>query len=139
MNQDAGSASYTDQRSAQVAGYYQDSKVSGSLDTQSKDTVAKTATTTSMASHTPQQQQAGVAADEQQKLGQTPASATTSEGGGGIGGYGNGPSATPNSGPGAGTAGEFKSLPQGQPKRLHVSNIPFRFREPDLRQLFYVS
>lgn len=22
------------------------------------------------------------------------------------------------------------------PKRLHVSNIPFRFREPDLRQLF---
>ena len=26
-----------------------------------------------------------------------------------------------------------------QPKRLHVSNIPFRFREPDLRHLFYVS
>ena len=26
-----------------------------------------------------------------------------------------------------------------QPKRLHVSNVPFRFREPDLRQLFYVS
>lgn len=24
-------------------------------------------------------------------------------------------------------------------KRLHVSNIPFRFREPDLRQLFGVS
>lgn len=24
----------------------------------------------------------------------------------------------------------------GQPKRLHVSNIPFRFRDPDLRQLF---
>ncbi|RWS01416.1 RNA binding protein fox-1 1-like isoform X3, partial [Dinothrombium tinctorium] len=23
-----------------------------------------------------------------------------------------------------------------QPKRLHVSNIPFRFRDPDLRQLF---
>lgn len=25
-----------------------------------------------------------------------------------------------------------------QPKRLHVSNIPFRFRDPDLRQLFGV-
>lgn len=25
------------------------------------------------------------------------------------------------------------------PKRLHVSNIPFRFRDPDLRQLFGVS
>ena len=24
------------------------------------------------------------------------------------------------------------------PKRLHVSNIPFRFRDPDLRQLFGV-
>ncbi|KAG9510019.1 RNA binding protein fox-1-like 3, partial [Fragariocoptes setiger] len=24
----------------------------------------------------------------------------------------------------------------GKPKRLHVSNIPFRFRDPDLRQLF---
>lgn len=26
-----------------------------------------------------------------------------------------------------------------QPKRLHVSNIPFRFRDPDLRSLFGVS
>ena len=35
---------------------------------------------------------------------------------------------------------EYKApLAQGQPKRLHVSNIPFRFREPDLRHLFYVS
>lgn len=25
------------------------------------------------------------------------------------------------------------------PKRLHVSNIPFRFRDPDLRQMFGVS
>ncbi|KAH0616939.1 hypothetical protein JD844_028435 [Phrynosoma platyrhinos] len=24
------------------------------------------------------------------------------------------------------------------PKRLHVSNIPFRFRDPDLRQMFGV-
>lgn len=32
---------------------------------------------------------------------------------------------------------DFKPAPT--PKRLHVSNIPFRFREPDLRQLFYVS
>lgn len=42
-------------------------------------------------------------------------------------------------GGGAETAGEFKPTPQGQPKRLHVSNIPFRFREQDLRQLFFVS
>ena len=35
---------------------------------------------------------------------------------------------------------EFKSSSSsGQPKRLHVSNVPFRFREPDLRQLFFVS
>lgn len=27
----------------------------------------------------------------------------------------------------------------GQPKRLHVSNIPFRFRDPDLRTMFGVS
>lgn len=26
-----------------------------------------------------------------------------------------------------------------QAKRLHVSNIPFRFREPDLRAMFGVS
>ncbi|MEQ2184629.1 RNA binding protein fox-1 2 [Goodea atripinnis] len=25
---------------------------------------------------------------------------------------------------------------KGMPKRLHVSNIPFRFRDPDLRQMF---
>ncbi|CAD6238629.1 GSCOCG00008492001-RA-CDS, partial [Cotesia congregata] len=25
---------------------------------------------------------------------------------------------------------------KGQPKRLHVSNIPFRFRDPDLRAMF---
>lgn len=28
---------------------------------------------------------------------------------------------------------------KSQPKRLHVSNIPFRFRDPDLRQMFGVS
>lgn len=28
---------------------------------------------------------------------------------------------------------------KGQPKRLHVSNIPFRFRDPDLRTMFGVS
>lgn len=27
---------------------------------------------------------------------------------------------------------------KGSPKRLHVSNIPFRFRDPDLRQMFGV-
>ena len=26
-----------------------------------------------------------------------------------------------------------------EPKRLHVSNIPFRFRDPDLRSMFGVS
>ena len=31
------------------------------------------------------------------------------------------------------------SEPKGTPKRLHVSNIPFRFRDPDLRQMFGVS
>nr|XP_006816992.1 PREDICTED: RNA binding protein fox-1 homolog 3-like isoform X4 [Saccoglossus kowalevskii] len=29
-----------------------------------------------------------------------------------------------------------KSAITGEPKRLHVSNIPFRFRDPDLRQMF---
>ena len=38
-----------------------------------------------------------------------------------------------------GSATTSSSGPVGQPKRLHVSNIPFRFREPDLRNLFYVS
>ncbi|XP_047739644.1 RNA binding protein fox-1 homolog 1-like isoform X9 [Hyalella azteca] len=28
------------------------------------------------------------------------------------------------------------ALPKDQPKRLHVSNIPFRFRDPDLRAMF---
>jgi len=28
---------------------------------------------------------------------------------------------------------------KSQPKRLHVSNIPFRFRDPDLRAMFGVS
>ncbi|KAK1785656.1 hypothetical protein P4O66_019003 [Electrophorus voltai] len=31
------------------------------------------------------------------------------------------------------------SAEKPQPKRLHVSNIPFRFRDPDLRQMFGVS
>ena len=31
------------------------------------------------------------------------------------------------------------TLSEYKPKRLHISNIPFRFREADLRQLFYVS
>ena len=69
----------------------------------------------------------------------------SSTGKGEEGGFGNGPSAAPNStvtaggGEGGVGGGEFKPVPQGQPKRLHVSNIPFRFREPDLRQLFFVS
>lgn len=40
--------------------------------------------------------------------------------------------------------GSIISIPEtqkslGQPKRLHVSNIPFRFRDPDLRAMFGVS
>lgn len=34
---------------------------------------------------------------------------------------------------------EDPSEAKGTPKRLHVSNIPFRFRDPDLRQMFGVS
>ncbi|XP_042603453.1 RNA binding protein fox-1 homolog 3-like isoform X5 [Cyprinus carpio] len=32
-----------------------------------------------------------------------------------------------------------ESTEKQQPKRLHVSNIPFRFRDPDLRQMFGVN
>ena len=54
-------------------------------------------------------------------------------GGGGV------PVSYGNTTGGGATTGEFSSTPQGEPKRLHVSNIPFRFREPELRQLFFVS
>ncbi|MGH0177653.1 UNVERIFIED_CONTAM: hypothetical protein FKN15_006971 [Acipenser sinensis] len=33
-------------------------------------------------------------------------------------------------------AGQEEDSSKPQPKRLHVSNIPFRFRDPDLRQMF---
>ncbi|KAL7403492.1 hypothetical protein ABVT39_001272 [Epinephelus coioides] len=36
---------------------------------------------------------------------------------------------------GGGTVGDDSDT-KGTPKRLHVSNIPFRFRDPDLRQMF---
>lgn len=41
-------------------------------------------------------------------------------------------------GPGGGGGGNAadESDAKGTPKRLHVSNIPFRFRDPDLRQMF---
>uniref|UniRef100_A0AAY4CYR4 RNA binding protein fox-1 homolog 2 n=1 Tax=Denticeps clupeoides TaxID=299321 RepID=A0AAY4CYR4_9TELE len=39
---------------------------------------------------------------------------------------------------GSGASGGDHSEPKGTPKRLHVSNIPFRFRDPDLRQMFGV-
>ncbi|XP_056143515.1 RNA binding protein fox-1 homolog 2-like isoform X2 [Lampris incognitus] len=38
-------------------------------------------------------------------------------------------------GGGGGSGGESTEA-KGTPKRLHVSNIPFRFRDPDLRQMF---
>lgn len=41
-------------------------------------------------------------------------------------------------GGGGGNAGD-DSDSKATPKRLHVSNIPFRFRDPDLRQMFGVS
>lgn len=38
------------------------------------------------------------------------------------------------------TTGASQTDPtKNQPKRLHVSNIPFRFRDPDLRAMFGVS
>ncbi|RVE76459.1 hypothetical protein OJAV_G00007800 [Oryzias javanicus] len=39
------------------------------------------------------------------------------------------------SGGGGGGSGDDSDA-KGTPKRLHVSNIPFRFRDPDLRQMF---
>ncbi|KAG9276309.1 hypothetical protein AMEX_G8616 [Astyanax mexicanus] len=45
-------------------------------------------------------------------------------------------SASVASGGGAGSGGEEEGSGKAQPKRLHVSNIPFRFRDPDLRQMF---
>lgn len=39
---------------------------------------------------------------------------------------------------GAGSGSDEEGTSKPQPKRLHVSNIPFRFRDPDLRQMFGV-
>lgn len=39
----------------------------------------------------------------------------------------------------AASAAELAVAKAAQPKRLHVSNIPFRFRDPDLRAMFGVS
>lgn len=39
---------------------------------------------------------------------------------------------------GSGVSGTEDSADKVTPKRLHVSNIPFRFRDPDLRQMFGV-
>lgn len=36
------------------------------------------------------------------------------------------------------TSSSIISEAKNQPKRLHVSNIPFRFRDPDLRAMFGV-
>ena len=40
---------------------------------------------------------------------------------------------------GSASTGAGSSSPKDMPKRLHVSNIPFRFRDPDLRAMFGVS
>ncbi|XP_063055206.1 RNA binding protein fox-1 homolog 1-like isoform X2 [Engraulis encrasicolus] len=41
-----------------------------------------------------------------------------------------------SAGGGSGSGSEEEGSGKAQPKRLHVSNIPFRFRDPDLRQMF---
>ncbi|KAM8869832.1 RNA binding protein fox-1 homolog 1-like isoform 5-T5 [Spinachia spinachia] len=41
-----------------------------------------------------------------------------------------------SSGGGAEGGSDDEGSSKAQPKRLHVSNIPFRFRDPDLRQMF---
>ncbi|XP_077430715.1 RNA binding protein fox-1 homolog 1-like [Vanacampus margaritifer] len=45
-------------------------------------------------------------------------------------------SASVTSGGGGGSGSDDEGSGNAQPKRLHVSNIPFRFRDPDLRQMF---
>jgi len=45
---------------------------------------------------------------------------------------------TPTSSLTSATKSNTSNVNSNQPKRLHVSNIPFRFRDPDLRQLFGV-
>lgn len=49
-----------------------------------------------------------------------------------------GQSGVGSGGGGAGGSNVDDSDAKGTPKRLHVSNIPFRFRDPDLRQMFGV-
>lgn len=39
---------------------------------------------------------------------------------------------------GSGGGAQQAKQPDNTPKRLHVSNIPFRFRDPDLRNMFGV-
>lgn len=45
----------------------------------------------------------------------------------------------PTSGVGTLQTQNTTDLSKNQTKRLHVSNIPFRFRDPDLRAMFGVS
>ncbi|XP_061531660.1 RNA binding protein fox-1 homolog 1-like [Phyllopteryx taeniolatus] len=45
-------------------------------------------------------------------------------------------SASVTSGGSGGNGSDDEGSGKAQPKRLHVSNIPFRFRDPDLRQMF---
>lgn len=49
-----------------------------------------------------------------------------------------GQSGVGSGGGGGGGAAGLDPEDKGTPKRLHVSNIPFRFRDPDLRQMFGV-
>uniref|UniRef100_A0AAV2LK33 RNA binding protein fox-1 homolog 2 n=1 Tax=Knipowitschia caucasica TaxID=637954 RepID=A0AAV2LK33_KNICA len=58
-------------------------------------------------------------------LGAQPDGSSQIDGQSGVGGGG-----------GGGGSGGDESDAKGAPKRLHVSNIPFRFRDPDLRQMF---
>uniref|UniRef100_A0AAQ4RHU1 RNA binding protein fox-1 homolog 2 n=1 Tax=Gasterosteus aculeatus aculeatus TaxID=481459 RepID=A0AAQ4RHU1_GASAC len=54
--------------------------------------------------------------------------------GGGAADVGAGANGAPSTSPPSSV--EDPSEAKGTPKRLHVSNIPFRFRDPDLRQMF---
>lgn len=55
------------------------------------------------------------------------------------GAAGTAPQPAPGAAVAAGAAGAVVDPSKNQPKRLHVSNIPFRFRDPDLRAMFGVS
>lgn len=69
----------------------------------------------------------------------TPVTATESTTTGAAGATGNALAVVPVTSSVATLPPNAADLSKNQPKRLHVSNIPFRFRDPDLRAMFGVS